>query len=75
MSEVRKQGFSGEWIVLADLVRFVGEDKKTAKGLKLSKNDGALFAQAYEGDKRITLKLSEAEALLFAMAIIKNYLK
>jgi len=69
---------SPDWETLVDLVRFTGGEDgqpKTAKGLKLSKNKGALFAQAYEGQERITLKLNEAEALQFAMTIIKNYLK
>ena len=81
-NEVKPQayGFSGEWITLVDLVRFIGGEggtTKTAKGLKLSKNSGkeGLFAQAYEGQNRITLKLGEGEALQFAFAIIRELLK
>jgi len=67
-----------DWLVLVDLVRFTGGEDgkaKTAKGLKLSTNKGSLFAQAYEGQNRITLKLNEAESLQFAMTIIKHYFK
>ena len=79
MAEINKKphGFSGEWVTLVDLVRFSGGEngtQKTAKGLRLSKNSGNLFAQAYEGQNRITLKLGEGEALQFAMAILRNYM-
>ena len=79
MAELNKnqsRGFSGEWITLCDLVRFSGGEngtQKTAKGIKLTKNSGNIFIQAYEGQNRITIKPSDAEAMLLAMTLIKNY--
>jgi hypothetical protein len=81
MTEQNRKPFSNNWVTLADLVRFndvddgQGGKKQQAKGMKLSVNDGNLFAQTYEGDKRITLKLAQGEALTYAFAIIKHYLK
>lgn len=65
------------WLTLIDLVRFIGEDRKTPKGLKLLKNPKTndLFASAYEGQTRITLKLTKGEALEYAFAIIREALK
>ena len=79
MTEVNKnqnRGFSGEWITLCDLVRFSGGEngtQKTAKGVRVSRNNGNVFIQAYEGQNKITIKPSEAEALLLAMTLIRNY--